>query len=87
MTGQIETRNVKISFIMGKKAFKKGVMDGFLDLPHNVDAYPPDQQWSYERGRLFGILFPEHLEFKLGNKIKREAQRAYAQASREGLIL
>ena len=66
-------------FLKGWKDAKSGApFQEFLDKVEN---------WNYERGRQFSVLFPEVKAIRLGNKPHPEAVALYMNARREKLIL
>lgn len=97
MATQVSTRKVKISYIMGSKAFKQGILDKLHNKPYrddwkgNLKFRVIDEQWNYERGRMF-CLYLQHnnlhdLNIKEGNKVTYNAQVAYRNAVSAGYIL
>lgn len=81
---QVETRKVKLTFVMSRAAFVKGFQDVKKGRPFDYDI-EAESQWSYERGRLLATVYDGPL--KEGRYVTPEAQRAYKDARAENLIL
>lgn len=87
MIKQITTRQTGILGIMRKASFVRGFTEARKGKPLQYDAYPHDtnQQWDYERGRLFGLMFDGPLKF--GKSINRGAAVQFSWAIRDKVIL
>ena len=84
-TQQTRTRKVTLSAILSRAAFRKGFEDKRKGRAWDDTIRDPREQWSYERGRLFGCVFSGRL--KQGRTVTREALAAYADASEANLII
>ena len=80
------TRAVKVASILRRAATIKGFTEMKTGKPFNAEAYRDTrEQWSYERGRVLGIVFAGQI--KRGRDVTREAITAYAIAKRDGTII
>ena len=71
---------------MRTAAFIKGHKDSLKGLPPDYDGYTDaNDQWSYERGRLFGTIYKDPV--KNGKTITYAALYAFAEAWRANLIM
>ena len=84
-TQQTRTRKVTLSAILSRAAFRKGFEDRRAGRAWDDTIRDPREQWSYERGRLFGCVFSGRL--KQGRTVTREALGAYADACQANLII
>ena len=83
---QIKTKTVKITTVMRQSGFVAGFRDARAGKPFRYDAFvEKGQHWSYERGRIFGLLF--HGELKIGQKITGEALREANRLFKDGTII
>jgi len=83
---QVKTTSVSLQHVMSRKPFVRGFNDVHAGKPMDYDAYQAlNDQWQYERGRLFGLIYTGKL--KDGQRVRLEAQRAFNLAAREGSIL
>ena len=83
---QVSVRKVTLQTIMSRKPFMKGFQEAHSGKGFDYDAYTnPVEQWGYERGRIFGIVY--HGKLKDGQRVTIEAKRAYHELIKEGSIL
>jgi hypothetical protein len=84
---QVPTTTKGSQWALNSKAFGEGFREAKNGLPLDYDKYrtKPDDQWNYERGRLFAHVFDG--ELKYGKKINRQALWALGNAIRSHLIL
>ena len=74
---QASTRSVTVRSIIGSAAFRTGVAD-FLDgRPCDVDKYRRNDQWRYERGRLYAAAATGRGLPVRPNRIGRQIGRAH----------
>lgn len=79
MIKQVTTRDTGIKGIMRSAPFVRGFSEARTGLPLDYDAFPDtNQQWSYERGRQFGLIFDGPL--KKGNAVNLGAAIYFAMA-------
>jgi len=81
------SKTVKLSTIMGRAGFVRGFAEARRGVPFDPEAFASDdrQVWSYERGRLFGLIWSRPI--KVGRRVDHEAQAAFAVALANGTIL
>lgn len=94
---QVKTRLVKLSTIMGRADFLMGMKDAELGLPirdhwdTRTRAGVTNEQWSYERGRLFYFWLKgnglSRLQIKEGRRVTYAAQSQFSEAMRAGAII
>lgn len=94
MSLQVKTRLVSTKSVIGSSAFKEGMLDYLMNNPIKDDwestsrKHIIDQQWNYERGRIFCLYLVKkgltNLEIKVGKRVTSEAVYAYARAKEEG---
>jgi hypothetical protein len=84
---QVPTTTKGSQWALNSKAFGEGFREAKNGLPLDYDKYhtKPDDQWNYERGRLFAQLFDG--DIKVNRRLTRQSQWAFVLALREGLIL
>jgi hypothetical protein len=97
MSRQIKTRRVKLSTIMGRADFLMGMKDAAQGKPirdhwdNRTRSGVTNEQWSYERGRLFFFWLKGNglsdLKIKDGRTVTYAAQVQYAEACMAGAIL
>ena len=82
MTSQVKTKTVSYKSVMRTAAFMRGVREARAGIPMDYDAYEngrnTDNQWSYERGRQFGILYAGPV--KDGGRVRWDAIYALREA-------
>jgi hypothetical protein len=58
---QVKTKTVTFKSVMRTAAFMRGVREARAGIPMDYEAYTnerlTDNRWSYERGRLFGLIY------------------------------
>jgi hypothetical protein len=84
---QVQTRVRKSGWSLNSKAFGVGYREALKGLPLRYDAFADniDEQWNYERGRLFAQLYRGELKDNR-RRLTYNAQMAYANAVRERII-
>jgi hypothetical protein len=83
---QLPTQQVTLRTLMRRKSFVHGHRSVLRGQPLDYDAYrDTNQQWSYERGRQFALLFPHPI--KSGQTVRNAAVSEYGRALRERAIL
>ena len=83
---QVTTKTCTLRSVMRTAAFIKGHKDALQGKPFSYDAYPDlNDQWSYERGRLFGAIYKYPV--KEGKTITYDALYAFANAWNANLIM
>lgn len=87
MSLQVEVHTVTLRSIMRRASFVRGFHEAQNGTALDYDAYVdnPNQQWSYERGRLFGLLYKGKL--KNGKALTYEAVRQMSISFRNKDIL
>ena len=82
MAAQVKTRTVSFKSVMRTAAFMRGVREARAGIPMDYDAYEnglnTDNQWSYERGRQFGLLYSGNV--KDGGRVRWDAVYALRDA-------
>lgn len=87
MIQQVNTKSVSLRTIMKTVLFNRGVKEAREGKPFDYDAGSTlNEQWAYERGRLFGMRFKQG-SVKHGGAVTNEAIRAMRVAIQEGVIL
>jgi hypothetical protein len=78
---QEPTVPVPIPWIMAQLHFALGVADvrGRRGFRPEYDTWVPDDQWGYDRGRIWATLAPKSLAVKRGGKINPAAVRFYTR--------
>lgn len=85
---QVITFSVSLRTIMKTALFNRGVKDAREGKPFNYDIGATiNEQWAYERGRLFGTRYKEGSVKDHRGRVTVYAMRAMAQAQHEGVIL
>lgn len=85
---QVTTSTVSLKTIMKTALFNRGVKDAREGKPFNYDIGATlNEQWAYERGRLFGTRFKEGSVKDHRGRVTVYAMRAMAQAQHEGVML
>ena len=85
---QVTTKSVSLRTIMKTALFNRGVKDAREGKPFNYDIGATlNDQWAYERGRLFGTRYKEGSVKDHRGRVTYTAQDDMAQALREGVIL
>jgi hypothetical protein len=69
---QIATQRVTTRRIMGSCAFAEGVRDVRAGKPTRFDSFG-DDDWDYERGRLWALVAPMSMPLRLDRKLNPEA--------------
>jgi hypothetical protein len=65
MIRQVKTKTTTIKGIMRSAPFVRGFNEARTGVALDYDAYADtNHQWSYERGRQFGLIFDGPLKFK-----------------------
>lgn len=84
---QIYTQKKTSSWALKSRAFGEGFRDAKSGKPFNYDKYigHTDDQWNYERGRLFAQVYDG--EIKRDRRLTHKAQWAFTLAIRDGIIL
>jgi hypothetical protein len=67
--------------IMAQPTFALGVADARAGrgFPNDYDLWDGNDQWGYERGRLFGVLAPRSVPVQLNGKINPAALKLCAR--------
>ena len=85
---QVKTSTVSLKSVMKTALFNRGVKEAREGKPFNYDAGNTlNEQWAYERGRLFGTRFKEGSVKDHRGRVTIYAMRAMAQAQHEGVML
>lgn len=71
---------ITIKKLLWAKPFNRGFKEAQEGLPLDYDAYPNDEaaQWSYERGRQFGIVYQGKVKY--GKEVSWNAINSFYQA-------
>jgi hypothetical protein len=87
MLSQVQTRTRKSGWALNSKAFGIGYREALKGLPLRYEAFSDNsnEQWNYERGRLFAQVYKGKI--KEGQRLTYQAQWAFANAIRERIIL
>ena len=88
---QATTHSITVRTIIGSVAFRTGVADFLEGRPCDVDKYRRNDQWRYERGRMYaaaatGRGMPVRPN-RVGRHVNRAAERDYVELMRDGDIL
>ena len=76
---QVQTTSTTILGIMRSAPFVTGFNEARTGKPLRYEAYTvTNQQWAYERGRQFGLIFDGPLKF--GNTVNRGAALQFSMA-------
>jgi hypothetical protein len=78
---QVPTRRVTIEEIMAQPHFMLGVADvrALRGYRPDYDSWAANDQWGYDRGRIWATLAPKSLAVRRGGKINPDAVRLYAR--------
>jgi hypothetical protein len=74
---QVPTYLATVEEIMSRPAFELGAADARAGRPYrpDYDLWPAiNDQWGYERGRLWAVLTPRNVRLKRGDEITEAAQ-------------
>lgn len=86
MDDQVPTAFTTIASVMKSAAFRRGVDDVRSKRRPNFDP-PADEDWDYERGRLFATLAPLDLQIMKGRGVNKAAEILFRKAfSRKEII-
>jgi hypothetical protein len=83
---QVPTVSVRPETIMRRAAFREGFEDARAGRRPRFDFFQDDDEWSYERGRLFARIAPETMPLLIDGKLNRKAVKLFALASERRLI-
>jgi hypothetical protein len=75
---QVPTRSATIEEIMAHPAFELGAADVRAGKPPrpDYDCWPDiNNQWNYERGRVWALLAPRNCKLKRDGKVTDEAMK------------
>jgi len=87
MIQQVKTSTVSFKSVMKTALFNRGVKEAREGKPFNYDAGATlNEQWAYERGRIFGTRFKQG-SVKHGGAVTSEAMHAMRVAINEGVML
>ncbi len=85
---QVKTSTVTFKSVMKTAIFNLGVKEAREGKPFNYDAGKTlNEQWAYERGRLFGTRFKQGAVKHNTGAVTYDAIRAFKIAMEEGVIL
>lgn len=89
MTQQVKTVNCTYRSILRTKYFKLGVEDATKGRGWNndYDYWDINDQWGYERGRLFGLFTKGKIPVKNGRAVNFDAIKYYVDGSLEKVII
>lgn len=84
---QVKTKKVSLQTVMSRKSFMRGFAEAQKGVTMDYDAFNEDtnNRWQYERGRIFGLIY--HGQLKQGQRVLYEAQVAYNEAFKSGIML
>jgi hypothetical protein len=82
---QVPTRPTTIPAIMAQPTFLLGVSDARNGRGYHADydLWHGNDQWAYERGRMWASLTPRDIRLKLNGKITSEAIGWFRHAGRD----
>ena len=85
---QVNTRTVNLKTIMGRAAFQRGYTEAMCgtSFAKDYDDWHANEQWSYERGRLF-FFGAGKVRLKQGRGVSSQAIEAYKALRNEKTIL
>ena len=87
-TDQVETVRTTAERIMRHADFKLGVDDVRNGRPPRFDNYDEiNDQWLYERGRLFAIIAPASMPLRIQGKLNPKAVALYRAAYNRGYVV
>ena len=85
---QVSTSTVTFKSVMKTALFNQGVKEAREGKPFNYDAGKTlNEQWAYERGRLFGMRFKQGAVKDNRGGVTYDAIRAFKLAMQEGVML
>jgi hypothetical protein len=82
MREQVPTQSATLKWIMSSRKFLLGVEDVRAGRGYHpdYDCWPDvDDQWNYERGRMWGALAPRDVPVKFGSKVNPKAIRLFVR--------
>ena len=84
---QVSTKVVSLKKIMGRPAFERGYLDAMCGAKFNkdYDDWSANEQWSYERGRLF-FYGAGKVRLKQGRGVSSQAIQVY-KALRDSKVI
>jgi hypothetical protein len=94
MQGHTKKKKIRVSTLIGSRAFQAGVSDfrsgkpldaSFVDCVRAVSGILVYE--AYERGRQFAAVIPADMPVKIGREVPREIQLAYLDARQRGDVL
>jgi hypothetical protein len=82
---QIPTRPTTIPAIMARATFALGVSDARHGRPYHpaFDLWSGNDQWAYERGRLWAVLAPRDMPLKIDGRLNGAAIAFYERCGEE----
>lgn len=80
---QVPTRAVSAEYIMRHAAFARGVAEKRNGRPPDYDA---NDDWEYERGRLWASIAPLSMPLKIGGRLNPKAVALYKGARKRNFI-
>jgi hypothetical protein len=85
---QVTTKVVSLKKIMGRPAFERGYLDAMCgtSFAKDYDDWHANEQWSYERGRLF-FFGAGKVRLKQGRGVSSQAIEAYKALRNDKVIL
>lgn len=86
MSNESNRVQVSLSKVLGSRPFGRGFSDYRNGEPFDPDAfYRLNDQWAYERGRLFAAYYSGAL--RINRRIAWEAKTAASEALRHGALI
>ena len=84
---QVKTRTVNLKTIMGRPAFQRGYTEAMCgtSFARDYDNWSSNEQWSYERGRLF-FFGAGKVRLKQGRGVSSQAMQVY-KALRDSKVI
>ena len=82
---QVKTKSMGILRYMQSKSFAEGFAEARAGKPFNYDRIEAKDDWQYEAGRQFGMVYAGKL--KDGNTISRNAAYALGHAINNGHVI
>jgi hypothetical protein len=82
---QVTTFKCSIESIMGTREFAAGIHDVRHGSPPRFDVFC-DDDWGYERGRLFAYIAPLSMQIRINGRLNRKAIALYRVAMERGYI-
>jgi hypothetical protein len=85
---QVSTKVVNLKTIMGRPMFERGYLDAMCGakFAKDYDDWSANQQWSYERGRLF-FYGAGKVRLKQGRGVSSQAIQVYKSLRDSNVIL